>query len=278
MSIECGSLVEDRFAQQFDHHRREAVARRENEVRKEAEQQRLCDLELARQAARRELEENTRRMRREMEQAVERKAARVKSFMKAEGDKRVEDEYNAGQGRLKAALLDAHKQANLERKEAVERARAEEREFAEKESKKMEEKHDLDMEEVKRLGKKNLTDGLGKQREELMMERKEAVARAVQEANTHAAEILGNVQRSHEARVSELRVQLEELLQELERSKLSVSRSESMRKDAEIKLAQMTLEFSHFINQVPGYSADYLLKSVCSTHQPVVLLLKGFVF
>lgn len=246
--------------EEFDLLRQEAVDRREYEVRKEAEQKRIHDLDEARQEAERQLEDTIRRMRRELEKAVEREAARVKALMKAEGNRRVEEECKAGQQRLDAAIGDTWERAFEEQMRAVEAARLEERAAAIRQTERIGKEHEQEMEEARRVAEQSRQDAIEKLRADLMEEQNKAVASAVHETDRKAAGALKNVQRSHEARVSELRLQLEGLLQELEKTRLAVSRSESMRKDAEIKLAEMTAEFSHFIDQVPGYSAEYLLK------------------
>ena len=236
------------------------MAQREHDVRKEAEKKRLRDLDDARRKSERKLDENLRRLRRELEDAVRREAARVETLMRAEGDSRVEEERKAGQQRLETAVRDAQERAREDERQAVQRARSEERTAAAEETVRVAKDHEGQIEKARRLADQNLQGALAKQRNELLEESRVALLCAVGEADRKAAETLKTVQRSHEARVSELRLRLEGLMQELEETRQAVSCSESMRKDAEIKLAQMTAEFSRFINQVPGYSADYLLK------------------
>jgi hypothetical protein len=233
---------------------------RERDVRIEAEQKRLRDLDDARRKSERKLEEKTHRLRRELEEAVKKEGARVETLIRAEGDSRVEEERKAGQQRLERAVRAAEERAREEERQAVQKARSEEKAAAAEEAARVAKDHERQMEEAIRLADQTLQDALEKQRRELLEESRKAVQSAVGEADKKAAETLKTVQRNHEVRVSELRLQLEGLMQELEKTRQAVSCSESMRKDAEIKLAQMTAEFSHFINQMPGYSADYLLK------------------
>ena len=151
-------------------------------------------------------------------------------------------------------------QAEAVKREAVERAREEEREGARLEACQVADRVAEEMREEAARVEEEKQRALTEQREELMVEQSRALEAQRQELEEQFQDKLSSVCEEYDLKLTEVGAHLEEqqaVCRELE-DKLAAMTEQ--KENWETKYSNLRAEFSDFINQVPGFRGEFVLK------------------
>ena len=238
----------------------EAVSRNEAEVWAKA--RRLLEDELAKARDEAEREKATIRATCEIdrEKAVRAETRRMEAIATSRVDERAKIERATAERQLRASLDEAKRQYAVAEAEAIARAREDERRLARDESERVARAHRSALENERRLASQRQSEALAALKARMLEERDRAVDVGKKVTAAKANEELSRVKGEHRRRVGELERVVDRLNVELESCRGEMERIDGLRVEAETKLVETTREFAKFIDRVPGYSSEYLLK------------------
>ena len=151
-------------------------------------------------------------------------------------------------------------QAEAVKREAVERAREEEREGARLEACQVADRVAEEMRENAAMAEEEKQRALSEQHEQLMVEQSRALEVQRQELEERFQDKLSSVCEEYEQKLAEVDAQLEEqqaVCRELE-NKLGAMTE--LKENWETKYSNLRAEFSDFIDHVPGFRGEFVLK------------------
>ena len=192
--------------------------------------------------------------------AIARQTAILEQSLRKEFQERIFQLKQESREHLERAVQDTWKEAGMREEEAVARARAHERHLAEEESIRVanrvaQEKKDLwkMAEEEKARALENHT----KLMEDLQ---RQALAEQQRKLEQHHNANSKAMSEAYESRIAELTQQSEKQAAEIENLRLDLKETRESRDSWESKYTNLKLEFADFIDQFPGFRAEFILK------------------
>lgn len=257
---EIGEKIKLQTEEAAEDSRQRAIRSTKEVVEREEAQRREEELSRAREEWKKEKQQFFQEAHQNQLRAIARQTTILEERLREEFQERLAQIKLESREHLDSTVQSTWEEANTKKEEAIASARHEEHCLADRESKRVANRVVQEKRELRQIAEEEKIRALDNHTEVMESLCRQALAEQQRELEHHHDASSKEISEEYESRLAELKEQSSEQEAEIERLRIGLEDMTLSRDSWELKYRNLKVEFADFIEQFPGFRAEFILK------------------